>query len=247
MPPNGSEFNFTVARLLDKLLIEHTKSRAHRTGDNGLVECKNAAIVRKHMGFTHIAAQHAEAVDRFHRQHLNPYVNFHRPCAIAEIVEESNGKRRRVYRRWATPFEIFGQTAECGSFLRPGVSMADLERFAKAQSDTEAAIEMQQAKRQLLAESPGKAPDRRFRRTNPERHGNDGRVEREENQGRVSPLFPPPLEIAGAISTFPPRQRPFTLLSKPKTKGAPRYLPCPPQFRLILRADLPATRLRFPT
>jgi hypothetical protein len=29
--------------------------------------------------------------------------------------------------------------------------MADLERFAKAQSDTEAAIEMQQAKRQLLA------------------------------------------------------------------------------------------------
>ena len=36
---NGSEFiNYTVAKLLDKLLIEQTKSRAHRTGDNGLVE-----------------------------------------------------------------------------------------------------------------------------------------------------------------------------------------------------------------
>ena len=49
---NGSEFiNYTVARLLDKLLIEQTKSRAHHTGDNGLVECKNGAIIRKHIGF----------------------------------------------------------------------------------------------------------------------------------------------------------------------------------------------------
>jgi hypothetical protein len=148
---NGSEFiNYTVARLLGKLLIEQTKSRAHRSGDNGLVESKNGAIVRKHMGFGHIAAQHAEAVDRFHRQYLNPYVNFHRPCAIAEIVEEPSGRRRRVYRQWATPFEIFRQAPQCESRLRPGVSMAELERFAKAQSDTEAAIAMQQAKRQLL-------------------------------------------------------------------------------------------------
>jgi hypothetical protein len=149
---NGSEFiNYTVARLLDKLLIEQTKSRARRTGDNGLVECKNGAVVRKHMGFGHIAAPHAEAVDLFHQRYLNPYVNFHRPCAVAEIVEEPNGKRRRVYRRWATPFEMFRQTPQCECLLRPGVKMADLERFAKAQSDTEAAIEMQQAKRQLLA------------------------------------------------------------------------------------------------
>ena len=149
---SGSEFiNYTVARLLEKLLIEQTKSRAYRTGDNGLVESKNGAIVRKYMGFGHIAAQHAEAVDQFHRRYLNPYVNFHRPCAVAEIVELPNGKRRRVYRRWATPFEIFRQAPQCESFLRPGVSMADLESFAQTQSDTEAAIEMQKAKRQLMA------------------------------------------------------------------------------------------------
>jgi len=147
---NGSEFiNYTVARLLDKLLIEQTKSRARRTGDNGLVECKNGAIIRKHMGFSHIAAPHAEAVDQFHRQYLNPYLNFHRPCAVAEIVEEPNGKRRRVYRQWATPFEIFSRMPQCESYLRPGMKMADLEILAKAKSDTEAAIEMQQAKRQL--------------------------------------------------------------------------------------------------
>ncbi len=149
---NGSEFiNHMVAKLMDKLLIEQTKSRAHRSGDNGLVESKNGAIIRKHIGFGHIAAQHAEVVDQFHRQYLNPYVNFHRPCAVAQIVEEPNGKRRRIYTRWATPFEIFSQTPLCETYLRPGVSMAELERFAKTQSDTEAAIDMQRAKRQLLS------------------------------------------------------------------------------------------------
>lgn len=149
---NGSEFiNYTVARLLGKLLIEQTKSRAHRTGDNGLVESKNGAVVRKHMGFGHIAAQHAEAVHQFHRQYLNPYINFHRPCAIPEIVEEGNGKRRRRYRRWATPFEILSETPECQNYLRPGANLAELKRIAQAQSDTEAAIAMQQAKRKLLA------------------------------------------------------------------------------------------------
>jgi len=148
---NGSEFiNYTVAKLLGKLLIEQTKSRAHRTGDNGLVEAKNGAIIRKHMGFGHIAAQHAEAVDQFHRRYLNPYINFHRPCAIAEIEEAPNGKRRRVYRKWATPLEIFSQLPECESYLRIGVKLADLKRFAASQSDTEAAIAMQQAKHKLL-------------------------------------------------------------------------------------------------
>ena len=45
---NGSEYiNYNVARLLGKLLIEQTRSRAHHSGDNGLVESKNGAIIRK--------------------------------------------------------------------------------------------------------------------------------------------------------------------------------------------------------
>jgi hypothetical protein len=149
---NGSEFiNYVVKDLLEKLLIEQTKSRAYRSGDNGLVESKNGAIIRKHIGFGHIGAQHAETMNRFHLEYLNPYVNFHRPCAIPEIVEGANGKRRRVYREWATPLEIFSRTPQGESCLRPGISMAELERFAKAQSDTEAAIDMQRAKRRMLA------------------------------------------------------------------------------------------------
>jgi len=148
---NGSEFiNYNVARLLDKLLIEQTKSRAHHTGDNGLVETKNGAIIRKHIGYGHIDAQHAQAVDQFHRDHLNPYLNFHRPCAVPKILTEPNGKRRRVYLRWATPFEMFRELPHCEKLLRPQVMLAELDGFAQLQTDTEAALAMQQAKRKLL-------------------------------------------------------------------------------------------------
>jgi len=154
---NGSEFiNYNVAGLLSKLLIEQTKSRAHHCGDNGLVECKNGAVIRKLIGYGHIDAKHAAAVDRFHRQHLNPYVNFHRPCAVPRVITEPNGKRRRLYQRWATPLELLQESPHAGSCLRPGITLAELERLASAQTDTEAALAMQQAKRKLFGLWRGK-------------------------------------------------------------------------------------------
>jgi transposase InsO family protein len=148
---NGSEFiNYNVARLLEKLLIEQTKSRAHHSGDNGLVETKNGAIIRKHIGYGHIGAQHAEAMNQFHRQHLNPYINFHRPCAVPKVLTAPNGKRRRVYLRWATPLELFQETPQCEKHLRSQVTLAELDRFAQLESDTEAALAMQRAKHKLF-------------------------------------------------------------------------------------------------
>src|SRR3954471_17680349 len=49
--------NHTVARLLNKLLIEQTKSRPRHSNDNGLVETKNGAVIRKHRGYGYIAAR----------------------------------------------------------------------------------------------------------------------------------------------------------------------------------------------
>jgi hypothetical protein len=148
---NGSEFiNYQVAGLLEKLLIQQTKSRAYHCGDNGLVEAKNGAVIRKHIGFGHIDPKHAEAVDRFHREHLNPYVNFHRPSAVPKILTAANGKRRRVYLRWATPFEMFRELPHCENYLRPNVTLAELDRFAQSQTDTEAALAMQRVKRKLF-------------------------------------------------------------------------------------------------
>jgi hypothetical protein len=48
---NGSEYvNHRVARLLDKLRIEFTRSRPRHSNDNGLAETKNGAVVRKEFG-----------------------------------------------------------------------------------------------------------------------------------------------------------------------------------------------------
>ena len=144
---NGAEFiNKTVAQLLEKLLIEQTKSRPRKSGDNGLVETKNAAIVRKHIGWGHISPAHAAPINQFYTGFLNPYVNYHRPSAQAEVQIDAKGRKRRLYKLWRTPLEALLALDRPQQFLRPGLSVAALKRVAAAISDTEAARRMQQAK-----------------------------------------------------------------------------------------------------
>ena len=148
---NGSEFiNQTVARLLNKLLIEQTKSRPRHSNDNGLVETKNGAVIRKHMGYGYIAGEHAEAISVFYAHHLNPYLNYHRPCAQADVTVDAKGRQRRYYRRYQTPLETLLALPSPAQYLREGLTLATLERIAAVRSDTEAAQQMQQAKRQLF-------------------------------------------------------------------------------------------------
>ena len=149
---NGSEFiNHTVAGLLNKLLIEQTKSRPRHSNDNGLAESKNGAVVRKHMGYGHIAAPHAEAIEQFYEEHFNPYLNFHRPCGVPERVVNAKGKEKRVYRWYATPWQILRQLPNLATHLKPDVTIENLDRQARASSDTEAAGKMQKAKQALFA------------------------------------------------------------------------------------------------
>jgi hypothetical protein len=144
---NGSEFiNKTVAELLGKLLIEQTKSRPRRSGDNGLVETKNAAIVRKHIGWGHIAPAHATPINQFYTGFLNPYVNYHRPSAQAEVLIDAKGRKRRLYKQWQTPFEKLLSLDRPQQFLKPGLSINALKRVAASISDTDAARRMQLAK-----------------------------------------------------------------------------------------------------
>jgi transposase InsO family protein len=147
---NGSEFiNQTVARLLNKLLIEQTKSRPRHSNDNGLVETKNGAVIRKHMGYGYIQAEHAEPIQQFYSAHLNPYLNYHRPCAQADIEVDEKGRQQRHYRRYQTPLETL-LALQPLPVLRPGLTVADLQRVAAAVSDTEAAQRMQKAKAKLF-------------------------------------------------------------------------------------------------
>ena len=62
---------------MEKLRIELTKSRLRHANDNALAESKNGTVVRKHLGFEHIPGQWAPQLNRFHREHFNPYLNFH--------------------------------------------------------------------------------------------------------------------------------------------------------------------------
>jgi hypothetical protein len=150
---NGSEFlNHTVAKLLGKLLIQQTKSRPRHSNDNGLAESKNGWVIRKHMGYTHIAAAHAERIQRFYQQHFNPYLNLHRPCAQADIEVDEKGRQRRRYRRYQTPLETLLSLPHPEQFFKAGVTVARLGELARSQSDTEAARQMQEAKRKLFTE-----------------------------------------------------------------------------------------------
>jgi transposase InsO family protein len=153
---NGSEFiNESVSGLLKRLLIEQTKSRPRKSNDNGLVESKNGAVIRKHMGYGYIAAAHAEDIHRFYQYHFNPYLNFHRPCGQPDPIVDERGKEKYVYRRYATPWEIL-RALSCAApqsrpYLRPEFSVPLLDRMAKAHGDTECARSMQEAKRKLFS------------------------------------------------------------------------------------------------
>ena len=149
---NGSEFiNHRVAELLNKLLIEQTKSRPRHSNDNGLAESKNGAVVRKHMGYTYIAAPHAAAIEIFYEEHFNEYLNYHRPCGVPERVINAKGKEKRIYRWYATPWEILRQLPDLARHLKEGMTIEMLDRQARGKTDMAAAEEMQKAKQQLFA------------------------------------------------------------------------------------------------
>ncbi|HUQ94861.1 MAG TPA: hypothetical protein VM120_24495 [Bryobacteraceae bacterium] len=149
---NGSEFvNHTVAALLNKLLIEQTKSRPRHSNDNGLVETKNGAVIRKHMGFGHIASVQADRINAFYQEHFNPYLNFHRPCGVPELRTNEQGKTKRLYKWYATPLEILWQLPGVARYLRNDLTLEELQRRAGLETDTGAAMKMQAAKHKLFA------------------------------------------------------------------------------------------------
>ena len=146
---NGSEFiNKVVARLLHKLLIRQTKSRSRRTNDNALVESKNSAIVRKHMGYAHIPQRFAQEINLFNSTYLNPYLNFHRPCFFPKDDIDSKGKIRKKYRYddMNTPYEKLKSLPNSHKYLRAGVSFETLDKVASEFSDNQFAERMVNAR-----------------------------------------------------------------------------------------------------
>jgi hypothetical protein len=148
---NGSEYvNKTVARLLNKLLIEQTKSRSRKTNDNALVEGKNAAVVRKWMGHAHIPKKYAKAINTFYVKFLNPYLNFHRHCAYPTDYVDVKGKIKKKYETYLTPCQKLLSLPDVESYLRPGVTRASLLEEEKRLTHLAAAQEVQTEKSKLF-------------------------------------------------------------------------------------------------
>lgn len=145
---NGSEYlNKVVARLLQKLLIEQTKSRARRTNDNALVEGKNGSVVRKHFGYMHIPRKYAGLMNEFNRGHLNPYLFFHRQCAFADETIDKRGKITKVYKTYQTPCEKLLSIPNAEKYLKEGITKESLRTRMMEQTHLVAAQEMQEAKK----------------------------------------------------------------------------------------------------
>ena len=155
---NGSEYiNHEVAKMLNKLNIQHTKSRARRTNDNALVESKNGSIIRKHMGYAHIPRSNADLINKFYKRYFNLYLNYHRPCLYPTIETDKKGKQRKKYKESMIPYEKLKslekklkKTNKDHTYLKPNITFEYLDKLAYAMSDNLAAQEMMNKKIELF-------------------------------------------------------------------------------------------------
>lgn len=150
---NGSEYiNKVVAQLLNKLSIEMTKSRPRRSNDNALAEGKNAAVVRKIFGYSHIPQRYAEQLNQFNNETLNPYLNYHRPCVYPTVSIDAKGKEKKQYdyKNTMTPYEKLKSIPDAEQYLRAGVNFKELDDIASAMTDNEAADNLQRQRTLLF-------------------------------------------------------------------------------------------------
>lgn len=150
---NGSEYiNRHVVKLLKKLLIELTKSRARHSNDNALVEGKNGSVIRKHLGYMYIPQRWAPVINQFYHQYFIPYINYHRPCYFPLTVTDAKGKQKKKYPydQMMTPYEKFKSLPHAKTYLKPGLTFKILDALANQESDLAAAKKMKQARDQLF-------------------------------------------------------------------------------------------------
>ena len=153
---NGSEFiNRTVAGLLNKLLIRFTKSRPRHPNDNGLVESKNGAVIRKNLGYIYIPQACADLLNTYHREYLNPYINFHRPCFFPVTIIDQKGKVRKKYpyETIKTPYEQLKSLPQVETYLRSGITIDELDAIANQMSDNKFVERMVKARSNLFKQT----------------------------------------------------------------------------------------------
>ena len=87
-------------------------------------------------GYSHIPQRFAAVINAFCREHLNLYVNLHRPSQFAKEVVDAKGKVRKTYPQQLiqTPLSKLASLPEVSKFLRRGITIEQLQSQAKAQT-----------------------------------------------------------------------------------------------------------------
>jgi len=148
---NGSEYiNRKVASLLNRLMIKQTKSRSRHSNDNGLAESKNGSVIRKHIGYSHIARKYAGPINEFYKKYFNVYLNYHRPCGFATNAIDAKGKVKKKYDQYLMPYEKFLSLTNPEQYLREGVAIQMIKNIAQQKSDNDYAALMQKEKTELF-------------------------------------------------------------------------------------------------
>ena len=135
-----------MAKLLEKLRIEQTKSRSRHSNDNALAESKNTSVVRKDMGYSHIPRHNARPINVCYQNTFNPWLNLHRPCLLPSVSPTSKGKvvKRYPQKDVMTPLEALAVLAALGRVkFKAGQSLIALQRISLQQTDPRATEAMQ--------------------------------------------------------------------------------------------------------
>jgi len=119
--------------------------------DQALVECKNGAVIRKHMGRNHIPKQFAVLINDFYQMWFNPFLNYHRVCGFATDYADKRGKIKKKYATNITPYARLRGLEHAEQYLRPGVSFEELDKLAYAESDIEAGERVMKAKERMFS------------------------------------------------------------------------------------------------
>src|SRR5258708_1939912 len=226
---NGSEYiNAVIARLPPRSHTKQTKSPPRHSNDNGLVETKNGAVIRKHMGYGYIHQAHAQSIQNFYAAYFNP-------STIVPALKPTLPSTRRaagaactavIKPRWKLCWPCPGPRNTCVP-VSPSPACSAWPRCAATPKPRNA----------CSTPSVSSWPSASSRQPG---RGNDGSGKSPENQNRGIPRFLGKRDTP-ALPTFPPPRRLLYWFQNPRPKSQtgkePFLSPCPFPFRLILRLE----------
>ena len=107
-------------------------------------------MVRKIFGYGHIPQPHAASFNEFCKEHLNPFLNFHRPCLFSTDRPDpaKPGRIKRIYRPQdaMTPLDKLTSLPDAAQYLRAEITLADLHTTARKMTDVQAAKKLNAAR-----------------------------------------------------------------------------------------------------